>query len=342
MDYRFLGRTGLRVSRIGFGVYSLTGLYGSVPEEDAIELLRYAERLGINFFDTADVYANGYGEELLCRAFGERGMARIVVATKIGYDFYSRRTPPPRRYDETYLLWASEKSSERLCKKPIDLIQIHNPSLHVLRDMSFWKTVERLTEEGFAKHVGVALGPETDVLEHAIILLQHGRVESIQFVYNILEQEPGATIARMAASRGVGTIARVPHGGGVLDESITLAEARNLSDHRSLRRNGWYEWAFKVYSEVKNVLENAPGTPGQKALRFVIDSAPIDAVIVVAKNKDRLKEYIEALELPPLVNDIIRTLREIYTKYVEESPEKPAKSLSIMRTWASVFEQIGY
>jgi aryl-alcohol dehydrogenase-like predicted oxidoreductase len=81
------------------------------------------DRLGVNFYDTADVYGEGFGESILCRVFGERGMARIVVATKIGHDFYSGVRPPPRRYDEAYLLWAAERSAERLCKKPIDVIQ---------------------------------------------------------------------------------------------------------------------------------------------------------------------------------------------------------------------------
>lgn len=328
MEYSVLGRTGIRVSRIGFGVYSVTGMYGHVPEDEALELLRLADRLGINFYDTADVYGNGYGEEILCKAFGERGMQRIVVATKIGYDFYSGETPPPRRYDEDYLLYAVEKSSERLCKKPIDIVQIHNPPLSALRSKEFWKTVEKISEEGYAKALGIALGPETDVLEHALIAISHSDLVSvIQFVYNMLEQEPGATIARLAKNKGIGTISRVPHAGGVLDESIGVKDIAKISDHRALRRRGWYEWALETYLEMKKVVDHLPGTPGQRAIRFILDSAPIDSVIIIANNMDRLKEYVDALRLPSLGKDIVTELARIYMSRIHSSPEKPAKSL---------------
>ena len=327
MEYRVLGRTGLRVSRIGFGVYSLTGLYGDVGEEEAIELLRYAESLGVNFYDTADVYGNGYGEELLCKAFGEKGVKRIIVATKIGYDFYSGETPPPRRYDPEYLISAVERSSERLCKKPIDLVQVHNPPLEALRSKALWRTLERIHDEGYAKAIGVALGPETDVLEHAIEALSHEETQALQFVYNMLEQEPGFTIARLAAEKKVGTIARVPHAGGVLDESIRPGEEKRLRDHRVLRRSGWYSWAFQLYNEMKKIIATLPGTPGQIAIRFVLDSAPIDTVIIIAKDKSRLREYIDSLRLPRLSPGIAARLRELYLRAIHSSPEKPAKSL---------------
>jgi len=327
MEYGVLGRTGLRVSRIGFGVYSLTGLYGGVGEEEAIELLRYAEGLGVNFYDTADVYGNGYGEELLCKAFGERGVKRIVVATKVGYDFYSGKTPPPRRYDPEYLLRAVEKSSERLCKKPIDLVQVHNPPLEVLRSKTLWRILEMIRDEGYARAIGIALGPETDVLEHALEALSHEETQALQFVYNMLEQEPGSTIARLAAKKKVGTITRVPHAGGVLDESIRPGEEKKLRDHRVLRRSGWYNWAFRLYNEMKKVIASLPGTPGQIAIRFVLDSAPIDTVIIIAKDKTRLKEYIDSLRLPRLSPGITARLRELYLGAIHSSPEKPAKSL---------------
>ena len=327
MEYGVLGRTGLRVSRIGFGVYSLTGLYGGVGEEEAIELLRYAEGLGVNFYDTADVYGNGYGEELLCKAFGERGVKRIVVATKVGYDFYSGKTPPPRRYDPEYLLRAVEKSSERLCKKPIDLVQVHNPPLEVLRSKTLWRILEMIRDEGYARAIGIALGPETDVLEHALEALSHEETQALQFVYNMLEQEPGSTIARLAAKKKVGTITRVPHAGGVLDESIRPGEEKKLRDHRVLRRSGWYNWAFRLYNEMKKVIASLPGTPGQIAIRFVLDSAPVDTVIIIAKDKTRLKEYIDSLRLPRLSPGITARLRELYLGAIHSSPEKPAKSL---------------
>lgn len=323
MEYTTLGGIGLRVSRIGFGVYSLTGMYGEVPRSQAVEVLREAWRLGINFFDTADVYGYGLGETLLCEALGRETLEEAVIATKIGYDFYSSR-PPRRRYDQGYLLQAARRSMERLCGVPPKLLLLHNPPLETLQDPETWEALARIREEGLALHTGVALGPETDVYHEALEALSHPETEALQFVYNILEQEPGASIAREAKRRNRGTIARVPHAGGVLDETVDpLAAEGTLRDHRSLRRRGWYRWAARVYSEMKPILETLPGTPGQRALRLILDTGFIDTVVVIANSVERLRDYAAAERLPPVPSDVIDKLRRIYLRRVAESPEKP-------------------
>lgn len=323
MEYRVLGRTGLRVSLLSYGVYSVTGMYGSVGRRDAIELLRLAFDLGINFFDTADMYGNGLGEEILCEALkGED----YVVATKIGYDFYSGESPPPRRYDEDYLMKAAARSVERLCKAP-EIIQIHNPPLEVLRSPGIYRVMRRLVREGYTSHVGIALGPEADILLEAREALSHDEVEVIQFIYSALEQEPGATIAREAEASGVGIIVRVPHAGGVLDESISPSQVASLRDHRSLRKRGWYEWAFRVYSRMKPLLEEIPGSPGQRALAFIAASIPVDSIVVIAWERKALEEYAR-YEWPSKVpSRVVESIRRIYLEEVEGNPEKPEKSL---------------
>ena len=326
--YRVLGGTGLRVSVFSFGVYSVTGMYGVVRREDAIGVLRFAFEHGVNFFDTADMYGNGLGEEILCEAL--RG-EDYIVATKIGYDFYSGVSPPPRRYDEEYLVKAAARSARRLCKTP-EVIQIHNPPLEVLRRPSLYRVMRRLVREGYTSHTGIALGPETDILLEAREALEHEEVETIQVVYNILEQEPGATIAREARARGVGVITRVPHAGGVLDESITPGDVERLSDHRSLRRRGWYEWAFRVYSEMKPVLAKVPGSPGERALALILSSIPVDSIVLIARSREKLAEYLAEESLYPVPPAIVDSIRRIYLKNIRDSPEKPEKSLRILET----------
>src|SRR3712207_7104071 len=87
MKYRGLGDTGIRVSEVGFGVWTVsTGWWGEVDDERSVRLLRRAFERGINYFDTADTYGSGTGETLLAEAFG--GMRdQVVISTKIGYDF---------------------------------------------------------------------------------------------------------------------------------------------------------------------------------------------------------------------------------------------------------------
>ena len=180
---------------IGFGVYSVTGMYGSVPKDSAIRLLREAVGMGVNFFDTADVYGRGYGETLLKEAFrGYVSRDDLVIATKVGYDFYTNPSNPTRRYDPEYIESAVRRSVRRL-GTTIDLLQVHNPTLEALKSDGLYRALLRLRREGLVAHVGVALGPEVDVYEEAMEALNHSEVETVQFVYNMLEQEPGATIA---------------------------------------------------------------------------------------------------------------------------------------------------
>ena len=321
--YRVLGPTGLRVSVISYGVYSLTGMYGPVGMEEALSLLRYARELGINLFDTGDVYGYGMGEEILRRALGD-GIEEAVVATKIGYDFYSSKERPARRYDEKYLRFAAGMSAKRLGKRPIDLLQLHNPPLEVLKKREVYRTAKALIDEGLIEHFGIALGPEVDVLPQAMEALKHDEVEVLQFVYNALEQEPGRVIAKEARKHGVGVMVRVPHAGGVLDETIGPDEAEGLRDHRMLRRQGWFKWAFKAYRAMKEKLGPLPGTPGQKALKFIDQTIRPDSIVVIAKDRETLSDYTDYTKIKDLPGDVIEYIKKIYDQAIWESPEIPA------------------
>lgn len=324
MEYRTLGRTGLKVSVLSYGVYSLTGMYGYVDESEAIKVLTRAWDLGINFYDTADVYGFGLGERLLKKAFGD-GVRDLVIATKVGYDFYLK--PMVRRYDPNYIKYAVSMSIERLGKKPIDLLQIHNPPHEVLRRESLYRTLRELIEEGLVQHVGIALGPEVNVLKEALEALAHEEVEAIQFVYNMLEQQPGRIIASMAKRFNVGVIVRVPHAGGVLDESLKPGMESMLEDHRSLRRSGWFKWAYETYGLLKQLLKDLPGTPGQKALRFIMDTIEPHSVVLIAKDIEKLVEYLGALKLPRLNARLIEELERVHDDMVRYNPELQTSTL---------------
>ncbi len=318
MRYRRLGRTGIKVSEIGFGVYSVTGLYGELGRDRAIDLLRKSFDLGINLYDTADMYGFGLGETILREAFGN-DLEDIVVATKVGYDFYSNKSGKPvRNFDPRYIEYAVRRSVERLGKKPIDILQIHNPTLEALSNPEIFNTLRRLVDEGLIEHVGVALGPETDVYREAVKASEYSEVETMQFVYNILEQEPGYSIASICMEKDIGILARVPHAGGILSGRLSLSDVDRLKDHRSLRDRKWYEWAFKVYSKVLDAIKGVEGTPGQIAVRFILDSINASSVIVIATSVDELAEYADSSRLKKLDNEVIDRLRRIYQDSVSE------------------------
>jgi aryl-alcohol dehydrogenase-like predicted oxidoreductase len=311
MKYRRLGGTGLEVSEVSYGVYSLTGMYGEIGVSDAIKILRLAWDLGINLFDTADVYGKGYGEEILRRAFGD-GVKEIVVATKVGYDIYAPGKRFQRRYDPEYIEYAVRKSAERIGKRPIDILQIHNPSLEVLKSPQLYRTLRNMVERGLAEHVGIALGPERDVLREALEAIEHSEVEVIQFVYNALEQRPGREIARAAGEKGIVVLVRVPHAGGILSERIDREGTEKLRDHRSLRDKAWLEWAFNLYDAMKPILRGYGATPGQNAIRFILSSIPVSSVVVIATSEEELREYAEAPDKGLLDPEAVSRIIELY------------------------------
>jgi aryl-alcohol dehydrogenase-like predicted oxidoreductase len=197
---------GLEVSEIGLGGWVVGSELYRLSDEEARRLVNKALDLGINLFDTADVYGRGRSEELLGQWL--RGHD-VVISTKVGYDFYHYEKPT-RRFDPDYLSWAAAKSAERLGRRP-DILMIHNPPADAVRKTAPWLKAQRGT---LARCVGAALGPETYVLEEGLAALEAG-LDVMMFVFNILEQDPG----REFISRGGGgLLVRVPDATGVLTD----------------------------------------------------------------------------------------------------------------------------
>ena len=163
MKYRKLGKTDLDLSEVGFGVWTVsTGWWGKLEERDSIALLSRAFDLGINFFDTADTYAEGYGEEILVKALG--GHRRdMVIGTKFGYDFYSNETRTghserPQDFSPKFVRYACEQSLRRLNTDYIDLYQIHNPRMSAIESDDLFETLENLVKEGKSATTARPLG----------------------------------------------------------------------------------------------------------------------------------------------------------------------------------------
>src|SRR5512143_2296662 len=128
MHYRTLGRTGWEVSTISFGAWAIGGTWGPVDDAESLAALRRAVELGVNFFDTADVYGDGRSECLLARLRRELG-ATIYIATKAG-----RRLQPhvPEGYNRRNLTAFVERSLTNLGTDALDLLQLHSPPTQVL------------------------------------------------------------------------------------------------------------------------------------------------------------------------------------------------------------------
>src|SRR5207249_9854294 len=208
MKTRILGRTGLKVSEIGFGAWAIGGnahgnSYGPTDDAESIAAVRRAVELGVNFIDTADVYGWGHSEEILGEALeGHREDVRI--ATKVGGDFYHGGVR--MNFDAGYIAFALERSLQRLRTDHVDLYQLHNPPLAMMADPATYEVLDQLQAENKVRHYGVSVHEPLE----AVMAIQTGKAAAIQLPFSFFRQEWIGEVFQLAARYKVGIVAREP------------------------------------------------------------------------------------------------------------------------------------
>ena len=279
---------------------------GSHPEETRRSLLEEALELGINFFDTADTYGEGYGEEVLAKFMGHR-RHEMIIATKFGYDFYDTTTPRvghqerPQKFEPEFIRFACEQSLRRLDTDYIDLYQLHNPRVPAIESDEVFETLEDLKHEGKIRFYGSALGPDIGWFEEGQLSMEERHVNSIQIIYSILEQDPAKDFFPIAAKEEVGLLSRVPHASEALTGRYDAPPEFDESDHRSFRRHQWLSEALVKVDQVKFLAGEEVGrTMSQAAIQFVLNQPTITSVLPNFTTLEELKEYSDAVDTPPI------------------------------------------
>jgi len=300
MKYRVLGKTGLKVSEVGFGAWAVGGnahgnSYGPTDDRQSLAAIERALDLGCNFFDTADVYGHGHSEELLGQALqGHR--SEVVLATKVGGDFY--HGVPRMNFNPDYLEFALAKSCERLRSDYIDLYQLHNPPIQLVRDGRIFKTLEKLKASGRIRHYGISIHDP----QEGLVAMKNGEVGGIQVVFNILRQEAKNQLFREATKSNVGIIAREPLANGFLAGRLKAETSFIEGDIRhNFPRD--YVSQLAMASDQLRFLVSSNRTMAQAALRFVLDHKDVSTVIPGAKTPDQVAEDFTASEVPALTGE---------------------------------------
>ena len=317
MKFRQLPRTDLVVSEVGFGVWTVaTNWWGRIEEADRAALLENALELGVNFFDTADTYGDGYGEEILAKVLGHRRQD-LLIATKFGYDIYDP-TPRdghrerPQKFDREFVIYACEQSLRRLNTDYIDLYQAHNPRVDALEQDELFEALEQLKFEGKIRYYGVALGPDIGWFEEGETSMRDRQVDSLQIIYSILEQEPARDFFPIAAAQEVGLLSRVPHASNTLTGDLIQIPTFNENDHRAFRRAEWLREAIAKVERVKFLVQEDARTMAQSAIQFCLKKPEIKSVLPNFTNLDELREYTAAVEAPPLTDEEQALLDELW------------------------------
>lgn len=296
MRKRPLGKTGIEASELSLGTWGLSGDgYGPVGEGEVDRVIDRALALGIDLFDTADVYGKGAMETRL----GERLPAdSTYVVTKIGTDLDI--TPSQKRFELDYLRLAFERSRDRLKREKLDIVLLHNPSMAAMAKTEPFDFLRELQRLGALRAWGVSAG-SADVARAAIV--QGAGV--IELAYNVFLAEDLNEVAAEIADHGIAVLARSVLAHGLLAGQWSADREFYVGDHRMDR---WTPNELKTRLGQLDALR--PLVTGQvvslraAALRFVLSSTLVSSAVLGPRSVPQLEQLVrEAGSGPPYLRD---------------------------------------
>jgi aryl-alcohol dehydrogenase-like predicted oxidoreductase len=320
MQYRTLGRTGWKVSTISFGAWAIGGTWGPVEDRESIKALNRAVDLGVNFFDTADVYGDGRSERLLAKLKKER-KEQIIIATKAG-----RRLDPHTAsgYTAKNLTAFIERSLVNLDVDAIDLVQLHCPPTEVFYMPEVFSALEDLAKAGKLHYYGVSV----EKVEEALKAIEYPGVQSVQIIFNIFRQRPAELFFKEAERKQVGILARLPLSSGMLAGKMTRKTTFSADDHRKFNRQGEafdrgetfsgvdYETGLKAVEELRQLVPSGMSM-AQMAMRWILMHEAITCAIPGAKRPDQVEENVKTADLPPLDEGLMAAVAEVYRNHIQ-------------------------
>lgn len=329
MRYRQFPDTEIQASEIGFGLWTVsTGWWGTFSDDEAVALMRRAAELGVNLFDAADTYGNGRSEELIAKAFPGQARDRIVIATKVGYDFVhhgdgrrgQREIPQDFRPDS--IRKAVDAALKRLATDRIDLLQLHNIRIEQVADDALWECLDEIQRSGKIRVSGVALGPAIGWLGEGVEAIRRRNPGVLQHIYNFLEQHPGSMIQRAAGQCGARTrfLIRVPHSSGMLEGRYTEDTVFPPNDHRNHRPRSWLVNGVRKVEQLR-FLENGGRTLGQAAIQWLLKDSKVASVLPNIYNVEQLEEFASAPDAPALTEGEIERMSALHAAHFGMEPE---------------------
>ena len=318
MKKRTLGKSGLQVSEIGLGCWQLGGDFGPVSGERAQDILQAADRAGINFWDTADVYGGGMSESRIEQYLNEH-RPDVIVATKVG------RRPElfPDGYTREKVRAHVTASALRLGVERLDLVQLHCVPPEVLKAGDILAWMEDFQAQGLIR----AFGASVQTLDEALIVVEHPKLTSLQIIFNLFRQDAIEKLFPAAQANDVGIIVRLPLASGVLAGKMRRDQTFAETDHRHYNRHGEafsvgetfsgipFDTAIDLVEEMKPWLP--PGmNMARMAVRWILDQPAVSTVITGATRPEQAAENASVSDLEPLPGELHERLAAFYREKV--------------------------
>jgi len=312
MQYCKLGRTGFRVSEIGYGAWGIGGTqWLGGDDRHSLDALRLAIELGVNFIDTALAYGNGHSEQLVGQVVRETGH-KIYVASKV---------PPknqlwPARpgidisdvFPYDYIIKCTERSLQNLGIETIDLQQLHvwNPEW-IDRD-EWMRAFEDIKQSGKAQAVGISINDHQP--DSALDIIRTGLIDTVQVIYNIFDQTPEKNLFPLARERDIGVIARVPLDEGGLTGKIDAYTQFDPGDFRAgyFKGDRKKQVAERVAAIERDLTIQDSALP-EVALRFCLSPPAVTSVIPGMRSRANVAFNCSIPGKGPLPEKVLAILR---------------------------------
>ncbi len=312
MQYRLLGRTGIKVSEIGFGAWGIGGgMWLASDDAESLQALHRAADLGVNFIDTALAYGQGHSEKLIMKFLKER-RERNYIATKI---------PPKNRewpakvgskirnvFPADYIIDCTVQSLKNLGIETLDFQQFHVWLDDWANEHEWFDAISRLKEEGKIRFFGVSINDHQP--DSALKIVSSGKIDSVQVIYNIFDQNPEEQLFPLCIQKNIGVIARVPFDEGALTGSITAETNFPAKDFRSKYFHG--DRKLQVQERVKRLqplLNKEARTLPELALRFCLHHPAVSTVIAGMRTVRHVESNCAVSDGHTLSTNLLSALR---------------------------------
>lgn len=310
MRYRQFGRTGWKVSEVGYGMWGMGGWSGS-DDDESLSSLQFAVEMGCNFFDTAFSYGDGHSERLLGRLIKSNPDKPVITATKIPPKNRIWPASPDSGLDECFPPDHIEKyihiSLENLGTSSIDLIQFHTWQDAWMADDRWLKKLDELKSQEMVKSIGISINRWQP--SNGIKAVESGVIDAVQVIYNLFDQNPEDELFPACKKHDVAVIARVPFDEGSLTGTLTPDSKWEEGDWRNVYFSP--DKLLPTLERVKQVEKDLPlgMTMPEMALRFILSNPDVSTVIPGMRKKRHVEANITCSKAVPLPDDLLYTLR---------------------------------
>ena len=310
MRYRKLGRTGLRVSEIGYGAWGIgKSEWVGAEDQQSIKALIAAHDAGVNLFDTALAYGDGHSESLIAKAFGKS--REVIIASKV----------PPKNYiwpaaDDSelkdvfpreYVLRCLDETLSNLGREEVDVYQFHVWNDSWAEQDEWLKTVQLMRDSGKVRAVGISINDHQPA--NSLKALDTGLVDTVQVIYNIFDQSPEDELFPYCRDHDIAVIARVPFDEGSLTGKIrpdtTFADGDFRNEYfGSGRKTEVWQRVSRIAHDAGVHIEELP----QVALRYCLSAPEVSTVIPGMRGAAHVASNAAVSDMGPLPPGVLTKL----------------------------------